>query len=121
MPKAKTKTRRVRGPDGQLHTKEELAKLTASSEDSTETEETTLETVGAAKRGNKPVVQEKASRDEKDQGPVIIISWTENNRRKTKTFTCDKIQLEEVKQQSLGGTTKTVLDINLSASVLEVN
>lgn len=120
MPAKKKTTRRVRGPDGKLHTKEELKKLTSSSDDSEESSELKLETNAAVKRDDKPSVQEKATKDEKETSPVIILSWNNGKRRETITFTCDTCHLEQFKKQDLSGQTpKTVLDINISATVIE--
>lgn len=119
----KKKSRRVRGDDGKLYEKEELEKLkiSANSESSTQVAQTEVTTKGKKSRASKGSVQEKVPKSEKDNSPVIIVSYTDSNgKRISKQFTCDQINLTENCSKTLQRSgPKTVVDIYIEASVIE--
>jgi len=120
----KKNTRRVRGADGKLHKKEEVmvSRVIVDAEDAEETDEALITTKGAISRGEKPSIQEKINRVEKDDSPVIIISYKDaGGKRITKQFTCDKIQMTENKVNTFQKSgPQTLLDIYIEASVIDV-
>jgi hypothetical protein len=121
----KKKARRVRGPDGKLYTKEELQKLKTNADTTGATESTDLkvktEGAEAREKSKKGSVQEKVKKAEKDDGPVIIVSYKDNTgKRVTKQFTCDRIEMTENRQKTLQRSgPQTRLDIYIEASVID--
>lgn len=117
------RTRRKRGPDGQLYTKEQYEAKFGSgpSEECTTTEVKTFNKVDREEK-KQPSIQEKVTTHEKDSAPSLIISYIDSNgRRITKTFQCDKIKLMQNQSQELMRSgPKTTLDIYIEASVIEV-
>ena len=118
------KTRRTRGADGKLHTKEELKekKVSSDSSSSKETEKTKVVTEGGLSRSKKDSVQEKVPKTEQDNSPFLILSYHDvNGKRITKEFTCEKIDLTENTQKTLKrGGPQTVMDLYIEASVISV-
>lgn len=96
--------------------------ITPVEADSTKT--TTIATREEKARGPKakPLL-EKSSPTEKETGPIITLQYVDHaGNRKTKIFTCSQVKLSEYRDQTLGKSgTKTILNINLEASVLEVS
>jgi hypothetical protein len=123
MANKKSRGRRVRGPDGKLYTKEQLATV-VNVDSSDESSTTKIKTEGAVERElkNKNTVQEKTSSKEKDSAPSIIVSYINSSgQRVTKTFQCDSIRLFEGKNQKLTKSgLQTTVDITIEASVIEV-
>ena len=119
----KKRTRRVRGPDNKLYTKEELEKLKLSADATGSDEKSTTEvkTKGGAAREDKKSVQEKVKKDEKDNSPVLIVSYNDpNGKRITKQYTCDRIEMTENRGRTLQKSgTKTNLDLYIEATVIE--
>ncbi len=75
----------------------------------------------ARKSANRPAVVEKSSDKEKNEGPLLIISWTENGKRHTKQYTCAEFHVNEITSKTfLKSGTKTTIDITIEAQVIEV-
>lgn len=92
--------------------------------DDSEVTKTVVQTADDAERKEKGrnTVMEKSTESEKDNAPIVIVTWTDTQgRRRTKQFTCANLSLSEHKSESFTKAThKTVLDISLEAQVIEV-
>jgi hypothetical protein len=69
-----------------------------------------------------PVI-EKSKEAERNNAPVILVSWTDaNGKRNTYTFTCAEVRIVTDKSETLQRSgKKTVVNIAIDAQVLEMD
>lgn len=118
------RTRRKKGPDGNLYTKEQWNKKFGPGSASSNSSTIDIKTQEQVQRNTnkKPVIEEKASKTEKNNAPTLIVSYVSSNgNRITKSFQCACIQMNEDKttEMMLSGP-KTKLHLSVEADVIEV-
>lgn len=97
--------------------------VTIISPGSTEAVETVkVKTKEQAERTTPPVV-EKSKDAEKNNAPVILVSWTDaGGKRNTYTFTCAEVRISTDKSETLQRSgKKTTVNIAIEAQVLEMD
>lgn len=120
----KKRSKRKRGPDGNLYTAEELASRFSDESHPEQAKSTIIKTPEQQTRESqdKPAIQEKSTKRERDSAPTIIISYIgSNGQRNTKSFQCANIKLDEYKvTEMMRSGPKTTLHISVEADVVEV-
>ena len=98
--------------------KETNEKIIATTSSVVET--STIVTPEQTKRKSVPV-QEKVSESEKDNSPVIMVSWRKDGKRKTRTYTCSDLKIITDKEETfLTATNKTKVHVSLEATVINI-